>query len=31
MLIPEEKSKVWLVIQWGIIVLAAIALWAYVR
>jgi hypothetical protein len=31
MLIPERKSKVWLAIQWGIIVLIAIAMWAFVR
>jgi hypothetical protein len=31
MLIPERKNKVWLAIQWGAIVLAAIALWAYAK
>jgi len=31
MLIPERKSKVWLAIQWGVIVLIAIAMWAFVR
>jgi len=31
MLIPERKSKVWLATQWGIIVLIAIAMWAFVR
>jgi len=28
MLIPERKIKLWLAIQWGILVLAGIALWA---
>jgi len=31
MFIPERKSKLWLAIQWGILVLVAIALWAYAR
>jgi len=31
MFIPERKNKLWLAIQWGILVLVAIALWAYAR
>jgi hypothetical protein len=31
MLIPERKNKVWLAIQWGALVLAAIALWAFAK
>ncbi len=31
MLLPPQKSKARLAIEWGIIVLAAIVLWAYYR
>ncbi len=31
MLIPERRSKVWLAVQWGVIVLIAIAMWGIVR
>jgi hypothetical protein len=31
MLIPERKNKLWLAMQWGALVLAAIALWAFAK